>query len=92
MKRYSLEFIGRVLTHPTFLKVKKVEIIIHQSLKNKKILKRGVISLPYHSGYYDYTCELQQLFLTILKIKPFISRETLKKSKTFIYHIYLITF
>ena len=92
MKRYSLEFIGRVNSRPTFSKTKKVEIIIYKSLKDKKILKRGVISMPYHASYYDYTCELQRLFLVTLKIKPYVSRETLKKSKTFVYHIYLITF
>lgn len=92
MKRYSLEFIGRVNLRPTFSKIKKVEIIIHKSLKDKKIIKRGVISLPYHSGHYDYTYELQQLFLITLKITPYVSREILKKSKIFIYHIYLITF
>lgn len=92
MRRYLLEFLGRVNSRPTFSKIKKVEVIIYKSLKDKKILKRGVISLPYHSGHYDYTIELQQLFLTFLKLKPYVSRETLKKSKSFIYHIYLITF
>ena len=92
MKRYSLEFIGRVNSRPTFSKVKKIDVIIHKSLKDKKILKRGVICMPYYSRYYDYTCDLQQLFLTILQIKPYVSRETLKKSKIFVYHIYLITF
>lgn len=46
--------------------------------------------MPFKSGNYDYTKDIQELFLTNLQIKvKFVSRETLKKSKTFIYHIYL---
>lgn len=46
--------------------------------------------MPYKAGHYDYTKDIQELFLTNLQIKvKFVSRETLKRSKTFIYHVYL---
>lgn len=91
MKRYPVEFIGKTgEKHPRFSKVKKIEVIFFQSLNNKKILKRGYLSMPYKQGNYDYTKDIQELFLTNLQIKvKFVSRETLKRSKTFVYHIYL---
>lgn len=91
MKRYTLEYLGKTgEKHPRFTKTKKIEVIFFQSLNNKKILKRGYLNMPYKAGHYDYTKDIQELFLTNLQIKvKFVSRETLKKSKTFIYHIYL---
>lgn len=90
-KRYSLEFIGKTAEKPRcFSKTKKIEVIFFNNLNEKKILKRGFLSVPYKPGHYDYTTDIINLFLENLKIKvKFVSRETLKKSKTFIYHIYL---
>lgn len=91
MKRYPVEFIGKTAEkNRRFFKTKKIYCIFFQSLNNKKILKRGYLNMPYKAGHYDYTKDIQELFLTNLQIKvKFVSRETLKKSKTFIYHIYL---
>lgn len=91
MKRYPVEFIGKTAEKPRcFSKTKKIDCIFFQSLSNKKIIKRAYLNMPFKSGNYDYTKDIQELFLTNLQIKvKFVSRETLKKSKTFIYHIYL---
>lgn len=91
MKRYPVEFIGKTgEKHPRFSKTKKIEIIFFNNLYEKKIIKRGFLSMPYRAGHYDYTTDIINLFLENLKIKvKFVSRETLRKSKTFIYHVYL---
>ena len=91
MKRTPLEFIGKTAEkNRRFPKTKKIEIVLFNNLNEKKVLKRGFLSMPYKSGHYDYTTEIINLFLKTLKIKvKFVSRETLKRSKTFIYHIYL---
>ena len=91
MKRYTLEYLGKTGEKtPRFSKTKKIEVVFFNNLYEKKILKRGFLSVPYKSGHYDYTTDIINLFLENLKIKvKFVSRETLKKSKTFIYHIYL---
>lgn len=90
MKRYPVEFIGKTVVSHRFSKTKKIEIVLFNNLNEKKILKRGYLTVPYKAGYYDYTTDIINLFLENLKIKvKFVSRETLKKSKTFIYHIYL---
>lgn len=90
-KRYSLEFIGKtVVKNHRFSKTKKIEVVFFNNLYEKRILKRGYLSMPYKVGHYDYTTDIINLFLENLKIKvKFVSRETLKKSKTFVYHIYL---
>ena len=91
MRRTPLEFIGKTAEKSRrFSKSKKIEVIIFNSLNEKKVLKRGFLTVPYKAGNYDYTTEIINLFLENLKIKvKFVSRETLKRSKTFIYHIYL---
>ena len=91
MKRTPLEFIGKTAEKSRrFSKSKKIEVIIFNNLNEKKVLKRGYLSMPYKAGNYDYTTEIINLFLENLKIKvKFVSRETLKRSKTFVYHIYL---
>lgn len=90
-KRYSLEFIGKTAEkRRRFSKTKKIEVVFFNNLNEKKVLKRGYLSMPYKLGNYDYTTEIINLFLENFKIKvKFVSRETLRKSKTFIYHIYL---
>lgn len=90
-KRYSLEFIGKTVgKNHRFSKTKKIEVVFFNNLYEKRILKRGYLSMPYKVGHYDYTTDIINLFLENLKIKvKFVSRETSKKSKTFIYHIYL---
>lgn len=91
MKRYPVEFIGKTVekTH-RFSKTKKIEVVFFNNLYEKKILKRGFLSMPNKPGNYDYTTEIIDLFLENLKIKvKFVSRETLRKSKTFVYHIYI---
>lgn len=90
-KSYPLEFLGKP-THGMrrLPKTKKIEVIFFDSLKNRNKVKRCYVTVPYHSGHYDYTCELIDIFLRILKIKvKFVSRETLRKSKTFVYHVYI---
>lgn len=91
MKRYSLEFLGKTVGFfHRFSKTKKIEVIFFNNLNEKRILKRGFLTVPYKAGHYDYTTDIINLFLENLKIKvKFVSRETLRKSKTFIYHIYL---
>lgn len=91
MKRTPLEFLGKTAeNHRRFSRYKKIEVIFFNNLTEKKVLKRGFLTVPYKTGHYDYTTEIINLFLETLKIKvKFVSRETLKKSKTFIYHIYL---
>lgn len=91
MKRYPLEYLGKTgEKHPRFSKTKKIEFVFFNNLNEKKILKRGFLSVPYKPGHYDYTTDIINLFLENLKIKvKFVSRETLRKSKTFVYHIYL---
>lgn len=92
MKRYLVEFIGKTgeKQHPRFSKTKKIEVVFFNNLYEKKIIKRGYLSMPYKAGHYDYTTDIINLFLENLKIKvKFVSRETLKRSKTFIYHIYI---
>ena len=91
MNRTPLEFIGKTAGFfRRFPKSKKIEVIIFNNLNEKKVLKRGYLSMPYKAGNYDYTTEIINLFLENLKIKvKFVSRETLKRSKTFVYHIYL---
>lgn len=90
-QRISLEFLGKTAQNQRrFAKTKKIECIFFDNLKNKKILKRGFLTLPFHAGHYDYTTDIINLFLHNMQIKvKFVSRETLKKSKTFVYHIYL---
>lgn len=91
MKRYPVEFIGKTgEKRPRFSKTKKIEVVFFNNLYEKKIIKRGFLTVPYKAGNYDYTTEIINLFLENLKIKvKFVSRETLRKSKTFVYHIYL---
>lgn len=91
MTHIPLEYLGKTAEqHRCFSKTKKIEVIFFNNLYEKRILKRGYLSMPYKAGNYDYTTEIINLFLENLKIKvKFVSRETLKKSKTFIYHIYL---
>lgn len=91
MKRYPVEFIGKTVEkNHRFSKIKKIEVVFFNNLNEKKILKRVYLSMPYKAGHYDYTKDIQELFLTNLQIKvKFVSRETLKRSKTFVYHIYL---
>lgn len=91
MKRYSLEFLGKTVekTH-RFTKTKKIEVIFFNNLNEKRILKRGFLTVPYKAGHYDYTTDIINLFLENLKIKvKFVSRETLRKSKNYVYHIYI---
>ena len=90
MTRTPLEFLGKTATQcRRFSKTKKIELVFLDSLKNRKKLKRCYISMPYHAGDYDYTTDIINLFLKILKIKvKFVSREKFKKSKTFLYHVY----
>ena len=91
MKRTPLEFLGKTAENPRrFSKTKKIEVVFFNNLNEKKILKKGYLTMPYKAGHYDYTTDIINLFLEILKIKvKFVSRETLKKSKTFVYHIYI---
>ena len=91
MTRTPLEFLGKTAEkRRRFSKTKKIEVIFFNNLNEKKIIKRGFLTLPYKAGNYDYTTDIINLFLENLKIKvKFVSRETLRKSKTFIYHIYL---
>jgi hypothetical protein len=91
MKRTPLEFLGKTAEKGRrFSKTKKIEVIFFNNLTEKKVLKKGYLTMPYKAGHYDYTTDIINLFLEILKIKvKFVSRETLKKSKTFVYHIYI---
>lgn len=91
MTRTPLEFIGKTAEqNRRFSKTKKIEVIFFNNLNEKKLLKRGYLSMPYKAGNYDYTTEIINFFLETLKIKvKFVSRETLRKSKTFVYHIYI---
>jgi len=91
MKRTPLEFLGKTAEqNRRFSRLKKIEVIFFNNLTEKKVLKKGYLTMPYKAGHYDYTTDIINLFLEILKIKvKFVSRETLKKSKTFVYHIYL---
>lgn len=91
MKRTPLEFLGKTAGQTRrFSKTKKIEVIFFNNLNEKKVIKKGYLTLPYRAGHYDYTTDIINLFLENLKIKvKFVSRETLKKSKTFVYHIYL---
>ena len=91
MTRISLEYLGKTAEqNRRFSKTKKIEVIFFNNLNEKKIIKRGFLTVPYKAGHYDYTTEIINLFLENLKIKvKFVSRETLRKSKTVIYHIYL---
>ena len=91
MKRTPLEFIGKTAEkRRRFSKTKKIEVIFFNNLTEKKVLKRGFLTVPYKAGHYDYTMDIINLFLENLKIKvKFVSRETLRKSKNFVYHIYL---
>lgn len=91
MTRIPLEFLGKTAQNSRrFAKTKKIEVIFFDNLQNKNILKRGYITMPFHAGHYDYTTDIIDLFLQLLKIKlKFVSREIKKKSKTFIYHIYI---
>ena len=91
MKRTPLEFLGKTAEqNRRFSRFKKIEVIFFNNLTEKKVLKKGYLTMPYKAGHYDYTTDIINLFLEILKIKvKFVSRETLKKSKTFVYHIYL---
>lgn len=89
--RTPLEFLRKTAEkNRCFSRYKKIEVIFFNNLSEKKILKRGYLLMPYTLGHYDYTTDIINLFLENLKIKvKFVSRETLKKSKTFIYHIYI---
>lgn len=89
-KSYPLEFLGKPTNHiRRFPKVKKIEVIFFDSLKNRNKIKRCYITVPYKAGDYDYTTDIINLFLNILKIKvKFVSREKFKKSKNFLYHVY----
>ena len=91
MKRTPLEYLGKTAEqNRRFSKTKKIEVVFFNNLNEKKVLKRGFLTMPYKAGHYDYTVDIINLFLENLKIKvKFVSRETLKKSKTFIYHIYI---
>lgn len=91
MTRTPLEFLGKTAEKcRRFSKTKKIEVVFFNNLNEKKVLKRGFLTMPYKAGHYDYTVDIINLFLENLKIKvKFVSRETLKKSKTFIYHIYI---
>lgn len=91
MTRTPLEFLGKTAEqNRRFSRFKKIEVIFFNNLTEKKVLKKGYLTMPYKAGHYDYTTDIINLFLEILKIKvKFVSRETLKKSKTFVYHIYL---
>lgn len=90
-QRICLEYLGKTVEkNHRFSKIRKIEVVFFNNLYEKKILKRGYLSMPYKAGNYDYTTEIINLFLENLKIKvKFVSRETLKRSKTFVYHIYL---
>lgn len=89
-QRVTLEFLGKTAeNHRRFSKTKKIEVVFFDSLKNREKLKRCYISMPYKAGDYDYTTDIVNLFLKILKIKvKFVSREKFKKSKNFLYHVY----
>lgn len=91
MTRIPLEFLGKTAEkRRRFSRFKKIEVIFFDSLKNRNKIKRCYVTVPYHAGHYDYTCELINIFLQILKIKvKFVSREMLRKSKTFVYHVYI---
>jgi hypothetical protein len=91
MKRTPLEFLGKTAEQTRrFSRFKKIEVIFFNNLTEKKILKKGYLTMPYKAGHYDYTTDIINLFLETLKIKvKFVSRETLRKSKTFVYHIYI---
>lgn len=92
MKQHiCLEYLGKTAAQRRrFSKTKKIEIVFFNNLNEKKIIKRGYLSMPYKAGHYDYTTDIINLFLENLKIKvKFVSRETLRKSKNFVYHIYL---
>ena len=91
MTRTPLEFLGKTAEqNRRFSRFKKIEVIFFNNLTEKKVLKKGYLTMPYKAGHYDYTTDIINLFLEILKIKvKFVSRETLKKSKTFVYHIYI---
>lgn len=90
-QRISLEYLGKTaVPNRRFPKSKKIEIMLFNNLNEKKLLKKGYLTMPYKAGHYDYTVDIINLFLETLKIKvKFVSRETLRKSKTFIYHLYL---
>lgn len=90
-QRTPLEFLGKTAEKTRrFPKSKKIEVIFFNNLTEKKVLKRGFLTVPYKAGHYDYTVDIINLFLETLKIKvKFVSRETLRKSKNFVYHIYL---
>lgn len=91
MKRTPLEFLGKTAEkRRRFSRYKKIEVIFFNNLSEKKVLKKGYLTMPYRAGHYDYTTDIINLFLETFKIKiKFVSRETLRKSKTFVYHIYL---
>ena len=91
MKRYPVEFIGKTVEkNHRFSKTKKIEAVFFNNLNEKKIIKRSYLSMPYKAGHYDYTTDIINLFLENFKIKvKFVSRETLRKSKMFVYHIYI---
>lgn len=91
MKRTPLEYLGKTAEQPRrFSRYKKIEVIFFNNLTEKKVLKKGFLTMPYKAGNYDYTTEIINFFLETLKIKvKFVSRETLRKSKNFVYHIYI---
>ena len=91
MKRTPLEYLGKTAEkNRRFSRFKKIEVIFFNNLTEKKVLKKGFLTMPYRAGHYDYTIDIINLFLENLKIKvKFVSRETLRKSKTFVYHIYI---
>ena len=91
MKRTPLEFLGKTAEqNRRFSRFKTIEVIFFNNLTEKKVLKKGYLTMPYKAGHYDYTTDIINLFLETLKIKvKFVSRETLRKSKTFVYHIYI---
>lgn len=91
MKRTPLEYLGKMAEkNRRFSRFKKIEVIFFNNLTEKKVLKKGFLTMPYRAGHYDYTIDIINLFLENLKIKvKFVSRETLRKSKTFVYHIYI---
>lgn len=88
MNKYPLEFIRLETARPTG-RFSYVSVIFFNNLKNKKILKRGVIRMPKRYGHYDFCKDLQELFLQTAHIRPFVSREYSQLSKTYTYHIYL---
>lgn len=88
MERYTLENIGRQKIAAYIPpRVKYVNVIIFKNLSEKKVIKRGTLPMAYKAGNYDYTKDIQELFLQNCKLRTFVTRK--KVRSMFEYHVYL---